>query len=94
MRALSRAAPIGVFIGFIFGLFRMACDVVRKIGLRNSGFTKVGAQCVDMRPERDTNNQPKQNPMCILIFYIYSRVSDLWAGWLQRRMAGSLILPV
>jgi len=45
---------------------------------------KVGAQCVDMRPERDNQQLTKQNPMCILIFYIYSRLFDLWTGRLQR----------
>jgi hypothetical protein len=40
---------------------------------------KVGAQCVHMRPERDNQQLTKQNPMCILIFYIYSRLLDLWA---------------
>ena len=42
---------------------------------------KVGAQCVDMSPERDNQQLTKQNPMCILIFYMYSRLSDLLAGW-------------
>jgi hypothetical protein len=41
---------------------------------------KVGAQRVDMRPERDNQQLTKQNPMSILIFYIYSRLFDLWAG--------------
>jgi hypothetical protein len=41
---------------------------------------KVGAQSVDMRPERDNQQLTKQNPMSILIFYIFSRLSDLWAG--------------
>jgi len=45
---------------------------------------KVGAQRVDMTPERDNQQSTKQNPMSILIFYIYSRLSDLWAGRLQR----------
>jgi hypothetical protein len=52
-----------------------------KSGSWNSGFTKVGAQSVDVRPERDSQQLIKQNPMCILIFYIYSRFSDLLAGW-------------
>jgi hypothetical protein len=51
-----------------------------KIGLWNSGFMKVGAQSVDVRPERDNQQLTKQNSMCILIFYIYSRLFDLWAG--------------
>jgi hypothetical protein len=42
---------------------------------------KVGAQSVDVRPERDNQQLTKQNPMCILIFYIFSRIPDLWAGW-------------
>jgi hypothetical protein len=41
----------------------------------------VGAQSVDMRPERDDQQLAKQqNPMSILIFYICSLLSDLWAG--------------
>jgi hypothetical protein len=46
----------------------------------NSGFMKVGPQSVDMRPERDNQQLTKQNPMSILIFYIYSRLSDLCRG--------------
>ena len=42
---------------------------------------KVGAQSVDMRPERDDQQLTKQNPMSILIFYMCSRLSDLCAGW-------------
>jgi hypothetical protein len=42
---------------------------------------KVGAQSVDMRPERDNQQLTKQNPMSILIFYFCSRLSDLFAGW-------------
>jgi len=42
---------------------------------------KVGAQHVDVRPERESQQSIKQNPMFILIFYIYSRFSDLLAGW-------------
>jgi len=41
---------------------------------------KVGAQSVDVRPERNSQQLTKQNPMFILIFYICSRLSDLWAG--------------
>ena len=41
---------------------------------------KVGAQSVNVRPERDYQQLTRQNPMFILIFYIYSRLSDLWAG--------------
>jgi hypothetical protein len=41
---------------------------------------KVGAQSVNVRPERDNQQLTKQNPMFILIFYICSRLSDLWAG--------------
>jgi hypothetical protein len=51
-----------------------------KIGLWNSGFATVGAQSVDVRSERDNQQLTQQNPMSILIFYIYSRLSDLWAG--------------
>jgi hypothetical protein len=42
---------------------------------------KVGAQSVEVRPERDNQQLTKQNPMSILIFYIFSRLSDLLAGW-------------
>jgi hypothetical protein len=42
---------------------------------------KVGAQHVDLRPEPDNQQLIKHNPMFILIFYIYSRFSDLLAGW-------------
>jgi hypothetical protein len=55
---------------------------------------KVGAQCVDMRPERDNQQLIKQNPMCILIFYIYSRLSDLLAGRLQRLFIWSRSHPL
>jgi hypothetical protein len=41
---------------------------------------KVGAQSVDVRPEGDNQQLTEQNPMCILIFYIYSRLYDLWVG--------------
>jgi hypothetical protein len=41
---------------------------------------KVGAQSVDVRPEGDDKELTKPNPMCILIFYIFSRLSDLWVG--------------
>jgi hypothetical protein len=41
---------------------------------------KVGAQSVNVRPELDSQQLTKQNPMFILIFYFYSRLSDLWAG--------------
>jgi len=37
---------------------------------------KVGAQTVNMRPERDNQQLTKPNPMCILIFYVFSRLSD------------------
>jgi len=40
---------------------------------------QVGAQSVNVRPERDSQQLIKQNPMCILIFYIYCRLFDLWA---------------
>jgi hypothetical protein len=46
----------------------------------NSGFMTVGAQSVDVRPERDDQQLTEPNPMSILIFYIFSRLSDLWAG--------------
>jgi len=42
---------------------------------------KVGAQSVNVRPERDNQQLTKQNPMFILIFYICSRLSDLLMGW-------------
>jgi hypothetical protein len=51
-----------------------------KIGWWNSGFMTVGAQSVDVRPERDDQQLTKQNPMSILIFYICSLLSDLLAG--------------
>jgi hypothetical protein len=51
-----------------------------KIGWWNSGFMTVGAQSVDVRPERDDQQLTEPNPMSILIFYIFSRLSDLWAG--------------
>ena len=54
---------------------------------------KVGAQCVDMRPERDNQKLTKLNPMCILIFYIYSRFSDQWVGRLQRLVIWSRSHP-
>ena len=41
---------------------------------------KVGPQSVNVRPERDSQQLTKQNPMSILIFYICARLSDLWAG--------------
>jgi len=42
---------------------------------------KIGAQSVEVRPERDNQQLTKQNPMSILIFYICSRLFDLCAGW-------------
>jgi len=47
-----------------------------------------------MRPERDNQQLIKQNPMCILIFYIYSRLSDLLAGRLQRLFIWSRSHPL
>jgi hypothetical protein len=41
---------------------------------------KVGVQSVNMGPERDNQQLTKQNPMSILIFYIYSRLSDRCRG--------------
>jgi hypothetical protein len=40
---------------------------------------KIGVQSVYVRPERENQQLTKQNPMCILIFYFYSRLFDLWA---------------
>ncbi|PYK67032.1 MAG: hypothetical protein DME45_11095 [Verrucomicrobia bacterium] len=51
-----------------------------KIGSCNSGFMRVGAQSVNMKPERDNQQPTKPNPMSILIFFIFSRLSDFWAG--------------
>jgi len=50
----------------------------------NSGFMTVGAQSVDMRPGRDNQQLTKQNPMSIVIFYIYSLLSDLWTAEVSR----------
>jgi len=44
---------------------------------------RIGAQSVSEKPERDSQQLTKQNPMYLLIFFIYclySRLSDLWAG--------------
>jgi hypothetical protein len=52
----------------------------KQIGLVNSGFTKVGAQSVNLRPEPDDQQSTENNLMFILIFYIFARLSDLLAG--------------
>jgi hypothetical protein len=51
-----------------------------KIALVNSEFVNVGAQTVNMRPERDNQKLTKPNPMFILIFYVFSRLSDFLTG--------------
>jgi hypothetical protein len=52
----------------------------KKIGLVNSGSIKVGAKSVNLRPEPDDQQSTENNLMCILIFYIFSRLVDLLAG--------------
>jgi len=46
----------------------------------SSGFMKVGAQSVNLRPGPDEQQPTKKNYMGILIFYIFSRLVDLLAG--------------
>jgi hypothetical protein len=41
---------------------------------------KVGAQTVNMRPERDNQQLTKPNSMFILIFYVFARLSDFLTG--------------
>ena len=75
------AGPIqGFYSDLYFAYLERLALQTEKIGLRNSGFMKVGAQSVNVRPERDSQQLTKQNPMFILIFYICSRLSDLWSG--------------
>ena len=70
----------GFYSDLYFAYLKRVAVQFEKIGSWNSGFMKVGPQSVNMSPERDSQQSTKQNPMFILIFYIYSRLSDLWAG--------------
>ena len=82
----------GPFLRGRYNVSTMICILLTSSGLRcriknrivEFGFMNVGAQCVHMRPESDNQQLTQHNPMCILIFYIFSRFSELWAGRLQR----------
>jgi hypothetical protein len=69
-----------LLLRFVFGLFRATSVAARKIGLANSSFMKVGAQTVNLRPGRDNQQLTKPNRMFILIFYMFSRLSDFLTG--------------
>jgi hypothetical protein len=59
----SLADPTFLF-GFVFGLLRGASIATGKIGLVNSGFIKVGAESVNLEPERDNQQLTYQN-LCL-----------------------------